>query len=961
MDTHRLSRILTTLVFFSSLSFFLTTKAFAQSATLRGTVTDAENGDVLVGANIVVTSVKVKTGAATSSSGKFEIKNLAAGTYTFAVSFIGYEKKTLTDLVLMVGETKSLDISLNATGIQMNPVTVTASRRPEKLLEAPASITVLQAQEIEARTAFSAAEHLKALPAVDIAQNGLNQSRVIVRGFNESYPRNLLILVDNRITRIAALRGNFFQWIPTIDEDIERIEIVSGPGSALYGPNTAHGVVHMITKSPFGSEGTQVSVSGGERSVIVGTLRHAASFNNKIGYKFSARYYRGHDFEFFDPVEEEARQAAIDAGADPNTLKLGKRDFDVDNLAIEGAVHLRPSSDLTLILNGGLVRASNIELNPIGTSQVIDFIYNYIHARLRYKDLFLQAYLNRNDAGDDSYNLRTGLSFAENSSVFSAQAQHRLTLRDRQTFTYGLDLFLSRPDSRGSIYGGYEDDDDINEIGAYLQSETRLSSKLDFIVAARIDDHNRVEDLTFSPRAALVFKPTPTDNFRLTYNRAFRTPGVVELFAEILSGQDIFGLGGLFEPVLGFGPGTDIRIQAIPKNGFHFGRGANGLPQFRSPFAPLDPRGLSTSDFIDMNDAIFTNVMWGLSRQAVLGAFLPTFQETLAQQGLPADQIAALSQAFADLVPEQVSGVNNVLRKLDLETAGFNLIEVVEDLAPLKVTRNETFEAGYKGILGEKLLLGVDIYHTRFKNFIGPFLVETPNVFLDPTTLGASLAQHFVTDLGDPDNAELNAVLLALDDPALGGNDNGSAADELANLFVAGTDNNGAAFIPFGTVSPKEAFDPTALLLMQRNFGNISFSGLDLSFTYFANKYWSFGGTYSYISEKLFEDLDGVDDVALNVPKHKFGAILQYRNAEAGFDGQLRLRFVDSFTVKSDVHIGEVDAYAVLDLNAHYTLPFSPNTRLTLTVQNLTNNKHKEFVNVPDIGRIALVRLTQSF
>ena len=91
MDTHRLSRILTTLVFFSSLSFFLTTKAFAQSATLRGTVTDAENGDVLVGANIVVTSVKVKTGAATSSSGKFEIKNLPAGTYTFAVSFIGYE------------------------------------------------------------------------------------------------------------------------------------------------------------------------------------------------------------------------------------------------------------------------------------------------------------------------------------------------------------------------------------------------------------------------------------------------------------------------------------------------------------------------------------------------------------------------------------------------------------------------------------------------------------------------------------------------------------------------------------------------------------------------------------------------------------------------------------------------------------------------------------------------------
>ncbi|MFQ5821632.1 MAG: TonB-dependent receptor domain-containing protein, partial [Candidatus Heimdallarchaeota archaeon] len=836
-----------------------------------------------------------------------------------------------------------------------------ASRRPEKLLEAPASITVLDAQEIEARPTLTVVEHLKALPAVDMIQPGLNQSRVVVRGFNTNFTGSLLSVVDNRIARIPSLRLNVHQFIPTSNEDVERIEIVSGPASALYGPNSANGVMHILTKSPFGSEGTTVSFGGGERSLFMSTLRHAGSFNNKIGYKFSVQYYQGNDFKFTDVEEEEARQAAIAAGADPKTLKIGARDFNVEKIAAEGRFDFRLSPDFTVILNGGFNQGSNLELTPISTAQALDWTYSYIQARFNYKDLFLQAFVNRSDAGD-TYILRTGQPIIDKSKLFVAQAQHTLGFGDRQRFTYGLDLLLTRPDTEGSIHGDYEDDDNTEEIGAYLQSETTLSSKLDFVAAARIDDHTEFEDVNFSPRAALVFKPTPTDNFRLTYNRAFATPRNSILFADIVSRKDIFGLGGLFEPVLGFGPSTDLRAQANnPTNGFHFSRGVNGLPQFHSPFAPLDPRGISTSTFIDLNDPIFTNVMWGVGRQAVLGAFLPTFQALLAQQGLPPEQIAALTQAFITIVPQQVSGVNNVLRALDIETSSFNLVEDVEDIKAIEVTRTETFEAGYKGILGQKLVLGIDVYHSRVKNFIGPLFIGNPNVFLDPATLGASLAQQFAAALADPNNANLNAILLALDDPALGGNGNGSAVDELSKLFVAGTNNNGAAFIPFGTVSPAEAFDPTALLLVRRNFGNISLTGLDLSFTYYTNKHWSFSGNYSYVSDNFFKNLDDVDDLALNAPKHKFGAMLQYRNPEVGFDSQLRLRFVDSFRVKSDIYIGTVKSYAVLDLNANYTLPFSPNTRLTLTIQNVTDNKHREFVGVPEIGRIAFMRLTQSF
>lgn len=957
MKTEILKTVLTLGIFLPI--FFLTISLHAQTSTLRGTVTDVETGEVLAGANILLTSSEVKTGAATRTSGEFEL-SLPAGTYTITITYIGYEKKIIPGFVLTAGEAKTLAVSLIPTGIVVNPVIVTASRKPEKLLQAPASITVVAAREIETRPVLAPSEHLKGLPGVDFAQTGLNQSRMVLRGFNSAFSSRLLALVDNRIAGLPSLRVNFYNLIPTTNEDVDRIEVVLGPGSALYGPNSSGGVMHILSKSPFGSEGTRVSVGGGEQSVLTTNIRHAGSYHNKIGYKFSVRYYQGEDFKFSDPVEVAARQQAIADGADPNTLKIGARDFDVENIAVTAQLDFRPSPDLTLILNGGFNQFSNIELTTIGSGQTRDWRYSYIQGRLLYKDLFLQAFLNGSDAGDTFF-LRTGNPIVDNSKMFVTQAQHSLAFADRQRFTYGLDLLLTRPDTEGTIHGGNEDNDDLNEIGAYLQSNTKLSSKLNFVAAARIDNHNRIEDLTFSPRAALVFKPTPTDNFRITYNRAFQAPRTSALFADIVQGRDIFGLGGLLEPVLGFRAATDIRATATPKGGFHFSRDANGLPQFRSPFAPLDPRSLSNSSFIDLNDPIFTNVMWGVGRQAVLGAFLPTFQGLLAQQGLPQAQIAALTQAFVDIVPQQVGGVNNVMRILDVNNGQFTLTEDVEDLSSLKITRNETFEIGYKGILGDKIVLGVDVYHSREKDRTGPFLVESPNVFLDPTTLGASLAQQFGAALADPNNSQLAAVLQALDNPALGGNGNDTAVDELATLFVAGTNNNGAAFIPFGTVTPEEAFDPTALLLAIQNFGNVSFTGVDLSFTYYASKIWSLSGSYSYVSENFFENVGDVDDVALNAPKHKFGAMLDYRNIEIGFTGQLRFRFVDSFEARTGIWADKIDAYAVLDLNADYALPFSRNTHLTLAVQNLSNNKHREFVGVPEIGRLALLRLSQVF
>ena len=607
----------------------------------------------------------------------------------------------------------------------------------------------------------------------------------------------------------------------------------------------------------------------------------------------------------------------------------------------------------------GLTQSTGIELTGIGAGQAKNWNYGYTQARFIYKDLFAQAFWNRSDAGD-TYVLRTGLPTVDRSNLYVAQIQHGYSFGVRQRFTYGLDALLTRPDTGGTINGVNEEDDSINEIGAYLQSETSILPQLKLIAAGRVDEHNHLEGLVLSPRVALAFQPNSDHNVRLTYNRAFDTPRTSDLFLDILSAQDPFGLGANFQPALGFSPNIDIRAQGVrSETGFTFKRSADGRPEFRSPFSPL--ASLAAETYFPLDDPVFTNVMWNIGRSAVMGAAKPVFKAGLTAQGLPTPVITLLSEGFDNLIPQQVDGVKNVLRSLDPETGTFIDVEDVNNVDPLKPTITQTYEVGYKGIVMEKLAFSADVYHTRINDLVGPLVVETPNVFLDADTLSASLGGQITAALAKPENILLKQALLAFDTPAQGGNGNGSPVDELVKLFVAGTENNGAAFIPFGTVTPEQAADPNAIMLTYRNYGDISLNGLDLNFTYYLNPGLSFGANYSFMSKGIFENVDGLGDISLNAPQNKFGVSVQYINADLGFGVGLRTRFVSGFPVISGVYVGDIESYYTIDLNAGYDLPIGPRPRISLTVQNLLNRKHQQFIGAPEIGRLSMVRLTQTF
>ncbi len=871
------------------LVFFCLSAASAQNAILQGKVTDPETNEVLPGANIIVTAGEFKTGTTSSIKGRYEVRDLAPGIYKLTVSYVGFVETAFDGIELRADETRTFDIALPPTALQLNPITVSASRRAERVIESPVKISVLERADIAARPATTLVEHLQGLTAVNIANTGINGSRIVVRGFNNSFSGRLLTLTDYRITNAPALRVNATEAIPATNEDIERIEVLEGPGSALYGPNAAGGVLHYITRSPFESQGTTFNLGLGERALRQGDFRHAGLFGDRVAYKISGAYHQGDDWEFVDPAEPDSITLALSS---PDGLILqgeptpNIRDFTADKLTGDTRLDFKISDDLTAILAGGFSRFNELSITGIGYYQIENWTTSYLQGRLIYKDLFAQAFINRSNAGD-TFNLRTGELVVDRSIQFVSQVQHATTLFEgRQHFTYGLDLLFTRPESEGTLYGRNEDDDHIDEVGYYLQSETELSQKFKFLATGRVDHNNRLPELVFSPRAALVFKPADNHTARLTFNRAFETPSTTNQFLD-----------------LNVAPATDanpyaVRIIGVPtKTGFTFRRDQNGGLDglyMHSPFTSDEDGGRAAALPVDATE------QWG-AIVAIMGA------------------------AEIDLSEVPVPGPDEVattLRELNIRTGVFEQIKAssIADIRPLESLVTTTYEAGYKGILNKNLFLTAGLYYEQNTNFATPNIV-TASVFFDSTTLASHLAQSM-------------------------------PAEDAAGLAGA------IAGIPVGTVSPREG-DLADLLIAPRQFGKTSHIGAELGIAYYPTQDWTLTGNYSYASENVFKKKAGwPDDIALNASSGKWGASIAYASIARRIDTRLRWRYVSGFDVVDLLGTGRVDSYSIFDLNAGYWLPVEQQLKLSFSVQNLLDNRHREFITAPEIGRIAMLRLS---
>ena len=874
--------------------------AAAQPGTVTGRVVDAETKQPVSETLVeLITTARQRLGFANcDAEGRFQISGAREGTFSLVFSRLGYEIRRL-DGIAVGGEAVDVGVvPLVSRALRMNPVVVTPSRNEEKALKAPASTWVVSAREIEARPATSSVDHVRSVPGVDVASTGLTQHSVVARGFNGVFSGSLLVLTDNRWASVPSLRVNTYSLIPTANEDIERIEMVLGPGSALYGPNVTNGVMHILTRSPLAYPGTTVSGLYGERGVAQVSGRHASKVGERVGFKLTGNYFRGRDWEYRDPVEEAQRAAALAGGALPDTLRIGARDFDAERFGGEARVDARLGERTDLVLAGGFSQlGSGIELTGVGAVQAKDWRYSYVQARLRHDQLFVQSYFNFSEAGE-SYLLRDGARLKDNSFLYVGQAQHASRIGEHQRFVYGADLIHTVPRTEGTITGRHEDDDDITEVGGYVQSETHLHDQLDFVAAARLDDHSRVNDAVFSPRAGIIYRPAAGHSLRLTYNRAFNQVSTNNLFLDLVSARNFGGLP------------FDVRVTGVPKDGFTFARDVGGRPLMRSPFTPGGLGGPAQQLPLDVTP------FWG--------AVVQIFQS----QG---------NTALNTVTPPTSTDVGTVMRALNPTTRAFNTVSDVTNVDPMSPQINNTAEIGYKGFIANRLSLGVDVYYSRIEDFVSPLLVPTPNAFL-----------------------EFNSLVAYLMTPA-GGNKSQPEAIGLATLICGLDGSSTNRGIPLGTVTPISTVgDPYDIFLTYRNFGTVDLSGADLGATFLLSDQLSFTGTYSVVNKNLFKNQDGIADIALNSPINKATLAANYRSLRKGLAVELRGRYVDRFPMNSGVWVGDVRSYALLDANMTYALSFSRGTDVSLAATNLFDDRHREFVGAPELGRLLLVRVRKS-
>ena len=893
----------------------------AQQGTLVGSVTDESGGALAAGVEIQILGGSEPRTAVTDAQGRYSVE-LPAGRYDLVVTeTFGFRDERFDNVRVQAGETSTFDLELTSLAFQLPDLNVTVGRGTldrESAGAVPQTVFIVESREIVGRATTNMADHFREIPAVDIITPGLQTSHVVLRGFNNIFSGALHMLTDYRLAGVPSLRVNFLHFIPSVEEDLDRIEVVLGPSSALYGPNTANGIIHFITKSPLDSQGTTVTLGGGERSVFQGALRSAFLLNEDFGFKISGQYMRGDEWNYVDPTEEAGRIAVI---ADPAPClldkavrglspadaqiacnRIGVRDFNVERWGLEARADYRFADDGTVVGTYGRNTSSGVELTGLGAGQTSEWVYEFFQARVRKGRFFAQTYYNTSDAGD-SFLLGDGVALVDQSTLFVGQAQYGFTLADdRQEFTFGGDYFATRPASGATIYGSYEDMDDMNELGGYLQSKTALSEQLDFIVAGRIDSHSLLPSNVFSTRAALVFEPKEGHSLRLSYNRAFSTPSALNYFLDISGGVAPGAIGPLGYSTRAYGSGPD---------GWSLHNSDGTLRGMRSPFNPGGAGQLLPADVA---------VMWPLA----IGV--------LQAQGVIDAATAAL---LAGLTPTN-SDIARLL--LDVNTGVIVPVAgaVLPDVTPILESYTETFELGWTGLVADdRLSISADVYYMKKNDFVSPLLIETPLLFLD----GADIAAYLTPIVG---------------------------------AATAGALATGIATIPLGVVSSDQLLGVQGadLIATYRNVGDLDLWGADFAFQARLTNRWTLGGTYSHMSEDYFQ-ITGGAPIALNAPKDKGSLSLTFRDVLSGFNASGRVRFTSSFPAESAGFVGTecvtgggggifeekcVAAYAIFDINAGYEVPNTAAT-LQLSVNNVFDTGYRSFVGVPKIGRFAMVRV----
>ena len=491
--------------------------------------------------------------------------------------------------VFVAGAARAQDSSQAASGEQTQAddvikreeiVVVSASKVESTVINAPATLSVVTADTIESSPAQNFGDLLRAVPGLNIIQMSARDINITARQATSTLTASQLTLLDGRSIYLDFFGLVLWDFVPQNANEIKQIEVVRGPASAVWGANALTGVVNVITKSPREAAGTGFTLTGGLLNRDAGSRQDegegyagganlflARAPNDTWSWKLSGGYY------YSDPFSRPT--GTIPRAPHPLNpdviLGGGAYPADMPGVAgFENSSTSQPKGDIRvdqelsgggrLTYQGGYAGTEGIIHTGIGPFDIESGSYmGYGKISYTRNALKVGAFGNFTDAKapnllntDPDTLAPVRLNFK--TQTYDIEFGNSNVLGGRHILSYGgnfrrnnFDITLT-PNS-----------EDRSEFGAYFQEEF-FTDKFRLAAGLRFDKFGNIDDPVFSPRLTVMFKPTPDHSIRLSFNRAFRSPSVVNNYLD----QDVFNPDPLIDlrPLAGFAAGPFAPLQA---------------------------------------------------------------------------------------------------------------------------------------------------------------------------------------------------------------------------------------------------------------------------------------------------------------------------------------------------------------------------------------------------------------
>lgn len=409
------------------------------------------------------------------------------------------------------------------------PVT-SVSKEPSTVGRSAAAIFVITNEMIRRSGATCIPEALRMVPGLDVARFNSSTWAISARGFNALFSNKLLVLIDGRTVYSPIFSGVYWDVQDVMLEDIERIEVIRGPGGTLWGANAVNGVINIITKNARDSQGTYIQVGGGTEEKFFDSVRYGGKFGEDFYYRVYGKHFeRGPFFDPNQPAYDSWRQGRFGFRTDWNMF--GSK---CDMLTVQGDCYTG-TDGMSQSHTSTTIPYSWIEIGKVHNSGQ-DVLARWRHKIDDDSDWSLQTYFD-NFVRDQVIN-------SERVRTFDVEFQYRFPLGDRHSIVCGAgyrNVHNECPSSDPWTLSLQPPNETTSYTNQFIQDEIKLvEDRLWFTLGCKIEQ-NPFTGLEYQPTARVLYMPDKRRSLWGAVSRAVRTPSIVD---EDLFATSVVEFGG---------------------------------------------------------------------------------------------------------------------------------------------------------------------------------------------------------------------------------------------------------------------------------------------------------------------------------------------------------------------------------------------------------------------------------